>query len=62
MSKFVLVVFIIVCLLLLLFLLFGWLWFYIFRGKYTRERFAFSLLFRYSCAIALFLDYVLSTN
>ena len=44
---------------LLLITLFCWLYLLWFRKRYTRERFAFSLLIHYSSIVLLFLQYVL---
>lgn len=39
-----------------------WLYLFFYRKKYTRERFAFSLLLHYSSIVTLFMQYVLAPN
>ena len=41
---------------------FFWLYLLLYKKRYTRERFAFSLLLHYSSIIALFLHYILAPN
>lgn len=39
-----------------------WVYLFFYRKKYTRERFAFSLLLHYSSIVTLFMQYVLAPN
>lgn len=39
-----------------------WLYLLLYKKRYTRERFAFSLLLHYSSIVALFLQYILAPN
>lgn len=56
------VFFIVGSLLFLLLTLLCWLFLFWYKRRYTREKFAFSLLLHYTSIITLFLQYVLAPN
>lgn len=56
------IIFIVGSLFFLLTTLFNWLYLLLYKRRYTREKFAFSLLLHYTSIITLFLQYVLAPS